>query len=51
MADVKNNPSDIETRQERRAKRLRKQKERMPQHGKSLAQTYKQAIEKNTKGK
>jgi hypothetical protein len=51
MADAKNNPSDIETRQERRAKRLRKQKARMPMHGKSLAQTYKQVIEKKVKGK
>ncbi|MBI2829781.1 MAG: hypothetical protein HYX81_01335 [Chloroflexi bacterium] len=38
-----------ETRQERREKRLRKKRERMPQHGKGLAQVYKQAVEKKLK--
>ena len=34
----------IETRQERREKRLRKKRERMPQHGRNLAKIYKEAI-------
>lgn len=32
------------TRQERREKRLKKKKERMPQHGRSLVKIYKDAI-------
>lgn len=32
------------TRQERREERLEKKRERMPQHGRSLARTYKEAI-------
>ncbi len=43
----KNNAED--TRQEKRAKKLRKKKERLKQHGKSLAQIYKDAIEKREK--
>ena len=34
----------IETRQERRQKKLEKKKERIRKHGKSLAQTYRDAI-------
>ncbi len=37
---------EIVTRQERREKRLDKKKERMPQHGRGMAQMYKQAVEK-----
>ncbi len=37
---------DEMTRQERREKRLDKKKERMPQHGRGMAQMYKQAVEK-----
>ena len=50
MADARNSP-EIETRQDRRAKKLRKAKERMAQHGKGLAQVYKNAVEKRAKGK
>ena len=35
-----------ETKQERRARRKKSEKERMPQHGKGLAQMYKDAVEK-----
>ncbi len=38
------NDEQIKTRQERREKKLRKKKERMPKHGKSLARTYMDAI-------
>jgi hypothetical protein len=37
---------DEETRQERREEKRRKKKERMKQHGKGLAQMYRDAIEK-----
>ena len=40
-----------ETRQERREKRLRKKRERMPKHGKSLARIYRDAILKRLRGK
>jgi len=38
-----------ETRQERREKKLKKKRERMPQHGRSLAKIYKDAILKRLK--
>ena len=38
-----------ETRQERRAKKLRKRRERVKKHGKSLAQIYMEAILKRRK--
>ncbi len=38
------NDEQIKTRQERREKKLKKKKERMPKHGKSLARTYMDAI-------
>ncbi len=38
------NDDRLETKQERRDKKLRKKKERMPKHGKSLARTYMDAI-------
>ena len=36
--------SDMESRQERREKKLRKKRERMPKHGKNLARIYIDAI-------
>jgi len=41
--------SDIETRQERREKKLKKKQERMPKHGKNLAKIYMDAILKRLK--
>jgi len=38
-----------ETRQERRARRLRMRRERMKKHGRSLAQIYRDAILKRLK--
>jgi len=43
------NKDILETRQERRAKKLQKKKERIPKHGKSLSQTYQNAILKHAK--
>lgn len=40
---------EIITRQQRREERLRKKKERIPKHGKGLAQIYKDASLKKTK--
>jgi len=37
-------PVDTETKQERREKRLKKKRERMPKHGKNLARVYMDAI-------
>ncbi len=42
---------DIETKQERRERRLKKKRERMPQHGRSLAKMYMDAILKRLKRK
>jgi hypothetical protein len=39
----------IETRQERREKKLKKKRERMAKHGKSLARIYMDAIIKRLK--
>ncbi|MBI4297977.1 MAG: hypothetical protein HY676_05540 [Chloroflexi bacterium] len=39
------------TRQEKRSRRKKKERERMPQHGKGLAQIYKDALTKRTKPK
>jgi hypothetical protein len=44
-----NNENHGETRQERREKKLKKKKEHVPQHGKSLARVYKNAVEKRSK--
>jgi len=48
----KNFMEDIpeETRQERREKKLKKKRERMPQHGRSLAKIYRDAILKRLRG-
>ena len=43
--------SDMETRQERREKKLRKKRERIPKHGKNLARIYVEAIIKRLRGK
>ncbi|MDD4859573.1 MAG: hypothetical protein PHR56_05145 [Dehalococcoidales bacterium] len=40
-----------ETRQERRAEKLRKKRERMAQHGKSIGRVYLDAVIKKLKGK
>lgn len=38
------NEKRVETRQERREKKLKKKQERMPKHGKNLARIYMDAI-------
>jgi hypothetical protein len=35
---------EVETRQERREKRLERKKEKIPQHGRGLGRLYKEAI-------
>jgi len=45
------NDDNIETRQERRQKKLEKQKERIPKHGKGFIRTYRDAILKRLRGK
>lgn len=42
---------NAETRQERREKKLRKKRERIPKHGRSLTSIYKDAILKRLRGK
>jgi hypothetical protein len=42
---------EAETRQERREKKLKKKRERMPKHGKSLARIYMDAILKRLRRK
>ena len=42
-------PPNKNTRQERREKKLKKKRERMPKHGKNLAKTYMDAIMKRLK--
>ncbi len=44
------NDDQLETRQERREKKLKKKRERMPQHGKNLFKIYKDAILKRLRG-
>jgi hypothetical protein len=39
----------VEIRQERREKKLKKKRERVPQHGKGLARIYRDAILKRLK--
>jgi hypothetical protein len=41
----------IETRQERRERKLRRKRERMPKHGKNLAKVYLDAILKRLRGR
>ena len=38
------NADDSETRQERREERLKKKREKMPQHSRGLGRIYKEAI-------
>ncbi len=45
------NDEEMETRQQRRDKRLQKKKERMAKHGKNLAKVYMDAILKRLRGK
>ncbi len=40
-----------ETRQERRQKKLKKKRERMPKHGKNLAKVYMEALMKRLRGR
>ena len=42
---------EIETRQERREKKLRKKRERIPQHGRTLGKVYRDAIMKRLRKK
>ena len=46
---MSNEPPVEETRQERRDKKLRKKRERMPLHGKRLASIYRDAVMKRMK--
>jgi len=46
-----NNEPDIETKQERREKKLKKKRERIQQHGKNLARIYVDAVLKRLKGR
>jgi len=41
--------NEIETRQERREKKLEKKRERMPKHGRNLVRVYMDAILKRLK--
>ena len=38
------NDKQVETRQERREKKLKKKRERVPKHGKNLAKVYVEAV-------
>jgi len=42
---------EVETKQERREKKLKKKQERIPKHGRSLARIYRDAILKRLKRK
>ena len=46
---MNNEQVDRETRQERRERRLKKKRERMPKHGRSLSRIYMDAILKRLK--
>ena len=48
---MNNKIPDVETKQERREKKLKKKRERMPKHGKNLARVYMDAILKRLRGK
>ena len=48
---MSNESADKETKQERREKKLKKKRERIPQHGKNLAKIYMDAILKRLRGK
>ncbi len=51
MREMNNESSDIETKQERREKKLKKKQERIQQHGKNLAKVYMDAVMKRLKGR
>ncbi len=42
---------EVETKQERRERRLQKKRNRIPQHGKSLARVYRDAVLKRLRKK
>ncbi|MFC2019658.1 hypothetical protein ACFLU4_06915 [Chloroflexota bacterium] len=42
--------NEIETRQERRERRLKKERERIAKHGRNLAKIYQDAIRKRLRG-
>ena len=46
-----NNEPDIETKQERREKKLKKKRERIQQHGKNLAKVYMDTVMKKLRGR
>ena len=48
---MNNDDNNIETRQERREKKLKKKRERLPEHGKNLVKVYRDVILKRLKGK
>jgi len=48
---MNNKPRDGETRQERREKKLKKKRERIPKHGKNLAKIYVDAILKRLRSR
>jgi hypothetical protein len=48
---MSNESADKETKQERREKKLKKKRERIPKHGKNLAKVYMDAIMKRLRGK
>ena len=50
MSDIKDE-NGLETRQQRRQKKLEKKKERIRKHGKGLVKTYRDAILKRLRGK
>ena len=43
--------NDAETRQQRREKKLKKKRERMPKHSKNLARVYVEAVLKRLRGR
>lgn len=52
IENSKDNNHELETRQERRERRLKKKREKIPQHGKGLARVYRNAmLKRTTKGK
>lgn len=42
---------EIKTKQERREKKLKKKRERMPQHGRTLGKVYRDAVMKRLRKK
>jgi hypothetical protein len=43
-------PESAETRQDRRQRKLKKKRERVPKHGRGLAEMYRRVILKRLKG-